>query len=111
FTVLRWVVIGFLAVATVFPFYYMVLLSVRPIEDVLLNPGSLWVGWDELTLTTYRTVLSPVSAGGQGFLTFMLNSALVSLATVLLTLLVAIPGSYAVSRLRFTGRRQVHFLF
>jgi multiple sugar transport system permease protein len=26
-------------------------------------------------------------------------------------LLIAIPGSYAVSRLRFMGRRQVHFLF
>ena len=26
-------------------------------------------------------------------------------------MLIAIPGSYAVSRLRFVGRRQVHFLF
>ncbi len=111
FGVLRWVVIVALVIVTVFPFYYMLLLSVRPIDRVLMDPGRLWVSTAEFTTSTYRAVLRSVDSGGQGFLVFLRNSALVSLATVVVTLLVAIPGSYAVSRLRFTGRRQVHFLF
>jgi multiple sugar transport system permease protein len=111
FAVLRPAVVVVLAAVTLFPFWYMLLLSVRPIEEVLRNPGRLWVAPDEWTLQPYRAVLSSVRDGGQGFLTFLTNSALVSLAAVVLTLLVAVPGAYAISRLRFVGRRQVHFLF
>ncbi|WP_200207696.1 carbohydrate ABC transporter permease [Micromonospora coerulea] len=111
FGVLRWLVITVLVVVTLFPFCYMLLLSVRPIEEVLANPGQIWAGPSEWTIETYREVLTPAGAGGQGFLRFLANSALVSAAATVLTLLVSIPGSYAVSRLRFTGRRQVHFLF
>ncbi|RSM74124.1 transporter [Actinoplanes sp. ATCC 53533] len=109
--VLRRVVIAVLVVVTLFPFLYMLMLSLRPIEEVLQNPGKLWVGPAEWTVSTYREVLTPAGRGGQGFLRFLANSAIVSLAATALTLLVSIPGAYAVSRLRFTGRRQVHFLF
>jgi multiple sugar transport system permease protein len=111
FRVLRWIVIAVLVVVTLFPFLYMLMLSLRPIEEVLQNPGKLWVGPAEWTVSTYREVLTPAGRGGQGFLRFLTNSAIVSLAATALTLLVSIPGAYAVSRLRFTGRRQVHFLF
>ncbi|MFL6074928.1 MAG: carbohydrate ABC transporter permease [Mycobacteriales bacterium] len=109
--ILRWVVIAGLAVATLLPFYYMLLLSVRPIDELLLHPSRIWVAPSDWTLSTYRTVLRSVDDGGQGFLVFLRNSALVSVATVLLTLAISIPGAYAVARLRFAGRRQVHFLF
>jgi len=56
-------------------------------------------------------VLRSVSHGGQGFLTLIRNSLLVALGTVVVTLAVSIPGSYAVSRLAFKGRRQVSALF
>jgi multiple sugar transport system permease protein len=111
FGVLRWVVIAVLVVVTLFPFSYMLLLSLRPIEEVLQNPGRIWAGPAEWTVQTYQEVLEPTSAGGQGFLRFLANSAMVSVAATALTLLVSIPGAYAVSRLRFVGRRQVHFLF
>jgi multiple sugar transport system permease protein len=105
FGFLKWVMIVFFVVITVLPFYYMLLLSFRPIEDVLNSPGSLWVPLSEITGSTYRAVLDA------GFLTFMRNSFVIAIATVLLTLAVSIPGAYAVSRLRFFGRRQVDFLF
>ena len=111
FGVLRWVVIAVLIVVTLFPFYYMVLLSIRPIEEVLRNPGDLWAGPAEWTVATYREVLTPVGDGGQGFLRLIGNTAIVAVSATLLTLLVSLPGSYAVSRLQFVGRRQVHFLF
>ncbi|HYN93409.1 MAG TPA: carbohydrate ABC transporter permease [Pilimelia sp.] len=111
FGVLRRLVIAVLVLVTLFPFLYMLLLSVRPIEEVLQNPGRLWAAPAEWTVQTYRDVLTPAGDGGQGFLRFLANSAMVSVAATALTLLVSIPGAYAVSRLRFVGRRQVHFLF
>lgn len=111
FAVLRWVVIAFLALATVLPFGYMVLLSVKPIEALLLDPGRLWVSADELTTATYAEVLRSTDEGGQGFVRMLANSAAVSLGTVALTLLAAVPGAYAVSRLRFFGDRKVGVLF
>ncbi|MEU5363918.1 carbohydrate ABC transporter permease [Streptomyces sp. NPDC005925] len=111
FGVLRWIVIAFLAVITLLPFYYMVLLSLKPIDALLLEPGSLWISAKDFTLSTYQDVLRSTGDGGQGFTKFLVNSALVSLGTVALTLLAAVPGAYAVSRLKFVGHRQVSALF
>jgi multiple sugar transport system permease protein len=107
----RWVVIALLGLITLVPFYYMLLLSVKPIDALLLDPGSLWVSAKDFTFSTYENVLQPTSAGGQGFLKLLLNSALVSLGTVVLTLAAAVPGAYAISRLRFFGGRKVGALF
>jgi len=109
--VLRWLTIAFLLVITVFPFYYMVMLSFTPIDSLLQNPGRLLPEWSTVTTETYTNVLGPVEEEGQGFAQLMRNSAVVSLVTVALTLVVAIPGAYAVSRLAFKGRRQVGALF
>jgi multiple sugar transport system permease protein len=111
FGVLRWVVIAGFLLATLVPFWYMLLLSVRPIESLLLDPGQLLPDVGELTVSTFREVLTPSSEGGQGFLRFIANSAVVAIASMLVALLVAIPGAYAVSRLPFFGRRQVSALF
>jgi multiple sugar transport system permease protein len=111
FRVLRWLVIAGLLFASLFPFYYTILLSFRSLDQVLQDPGALWVPPAEIILDSYRAVLRPSSEGGQGFLIFMRNSALVAIGTVILTLLVGLPGAYAVSRLEFFGRRQVSGLF
>jgi multiple sugar transport system permease protein len=108
---LRWITIVVLVAITVLPFWYMVVLSVRPIQEVVLHPAKFWVSFSEATLGSYRTVLKSSDAGGQGFVGFMRNSGFVALVTTAVTLLAAIPGSYAVSRLRFRGRRLVSGLF
>lgn len=111
FGVLRRVVIALFLIATLFPFYYMALLSIRALDEVIQDPGALWVSASEVNLETYGRVLASPDSGGQGFLVFMRNSALVAFGTVGLTLLVALPGAYAVSRLEFFGRRQISGLF
>jgi multiple sugar transport system permease protein len=111
FGVLRWVVIAFLLVFTLFPFYYMVLLSFRDLSSLLQDPGRLWPTLSEITATTYREVLASTGSGGQGFLGFMRNSGLIALGTVAVTLLFAILGSYAIARLEFPGRRKISVLF
>ncbi|MEU4442398.1 carbohydrate ABC transporter permease [Actinosynnema sp. NPDC050801] len=111
FAVLRPVVVVCFLIATLLPFYYMLMLSLRPIEDLLRRPDSLFVDLGRLTLDTYVDVLRPVAEGGQGFLELLGNSAVVATASVLVALVIAVPGAYAVGRLEFFGRRHVSSLF
>ena len=104
FALLRPLVILLLLIAAVFPFYYMLLLSFRPLDELLQHPGTLWISPSEVDLGTYGDVLRSIDDGGQGFLVFIRNSLAVALATVVATLLVSVPGAYAVSRLQFFGR-------
>ena len=64
FGVLRIVTIVVLLIITIFPFYYMGLLSLRPLDRVLQDPGALWVPPSEATLDSYGSVVAPPSAGG-----------------------------------------------
>ena len=108
---LRAVTLVFLTLITVVPFWYMIVLSIRPIQEVLLDPGRLWFTFTEAGLGSYRTVLRSADDGGQGFLVFLRNSGVVALISTVVTLLAAIPGAYAVSRLRFRGRKVISGLF
>ncbi len=109
--VLRPVGIAFFVLIALFPFYYMILLSMREISEILEEPGRLVIGLGDITTAAYERVLKPTSEGGQGFVRFLINSAAVGAGTVVVTLAVSILGAYAVSRLEFFGRRTVHFLF
>ena len=66
--------IVFLLVISLFPFYYMVLLSFRPLDAVLQDPGALWPDFGEIDFDTYKNVLQSTADGGQGFLNFITNS-------------------------------------
>ena len=109
--VVRPAFIVFLLAICLFPFYYMVMLSFRPLDAVLQDPGALWPDLGEIDLDTYKNGLASTADGGQGFWNFIKNSFIVAIGTVVLSLLVAIPGAYAVSRLEFFGRRQISGLF
>jgi multiple sugar transport system permease protein len=103
--------IAFFVLITLFPFYYMVMLSMRDISAVIDSPGSLLPALGELSTAAYERVLKPADEGGEGFIRFLLNSAGLAVATVAVTLVVSVLGAYAVARLDFFGRRQVHFMF
>jgi multiple sugar transport system permease protein len=109
--VLRPLGIAFFVLITLFPFYYMVLLSMREISQVIESPGQIFIGLDEITSDAYERVLKPTSEGGEGFVRFLVNSALLGAATVVVTIAVSVLGAYSVSRLEFFGKRTVHFLF
>ena len=103
--------IAFFVLISLFPFYYMILLSMRDISEVIQSPGSIVVGLKDISFDAYDRVLRSVEDGGEGFTRFLVNSAVLAAATVVLTLFVSILGAYAVARLQFFGRRPIHFLF
>lgn len=99
--VIKWVFIVFFVLITAFPFYWMLNLSVRPIGDVLQNPTRLVPTGEQLAnwWQSYEAVLVDFR-----FATYIGNSLLISVITVSITLLLAIPGAYAVTRLSFRGK-------
>jgi multiple sugar transport system permease protein len=96
-----------LCAACVLPFYYMVMLAIHNNQDVVLHPLGILLPMGRLSLAPFSTVLSSTSAGGQGFVPFIENSLLLAALTVAGTLIIAVPGSYALARYVFPGRRLI----
>ena len=65
FAILRWVVIAFLVLITLVPFWYMLMMSFTPIQELQLNPGRLFPALDTLTTSTYVDVLRSREDGGR----------------------------------------------
>ena len=106
FGVLKWLSIVFFVVITLFPLVYMVALSFKPIQELLLDPAQWWPSLEQVfAFETYEAVLRPVDQGGQGFLIFIRNSSIVAVATVIFTLAVGILAAYSAARLNFFGKR------
>lgn len=94
-TTLFYLLVLFIVVESVFPFYYAVLTSFKTGTD--LFRVSYWP--DSFSLNNYTAVLNTGS-----FPRNLLNSVFVSSVTVLLALFLAITASFALSRVRFRGR-------
>jgi len=108
FGVIKWASIVFFMIITIFPLVYMIGVSFKPISELFRNPGSFLPSWNDVSsMETYREVLRPTDQGGQGFLLFLRNSALVGLATTAVTVFLAILAAYAAARLRFAGAKLV----
>jgi ABC-type sugar transport system, permease component len=81
---------------SVFPSLWMFLTSIKPPNEVFTTPPRYWA--ENPTLDNYNRVLFE-SRIPRAFL----NSTLVSAATGLITLLLALPAGYGFARYRFTG--------
>lgn len=102
----RVVVPVLLAVATLvtlFPFYAMVVLSLKP-AGALTFPDSLLPSG--FTLEAYRVVL-----GANDLVRWVLNTLVYSLVSVVLVLLLASMAGYAFAKKRFPGRNAMFWSF
>ncbi len=96
--------IGFVVftVMVALPFYVMVMTSLKSQQALLANPLDFSLDFEQGAASLFRSYVELFTQFNFG--TFLLNSAIVSVSTVILTLLFAVPGAYAVSRLRFPGQ-------
>jgi multiple sugar transport system permease protein len=83
-----------------FPFYWMLVSSFKPLEEILLHPGHLGFDFKNINFDAYREVLFE-----HGFLRYISNSIYVSVISVLFSVTLASIGGYAVARLRFRGQK------
>jgi multiple sugar transport system permease protein len=83
------------------PFWVMLMTSFKNRAELVANPLDFSIdlsrGWD--LFRSYEELFTQFDFG-----LYLLNSFLISVITVFVTLLFAIPGAYAVARLRFSGQ-------
>lgn len=84
------------------PFYVMVMTSLKSQQALLANPLDFSIDFGRQPGALFRSYIELFTEFHFG--TFLANSAIVSVVTVLVTLAFAVPGAYAVARLRFPGR-------
>ena len=95
--------VGFIifTVAVFIPFYVMIMTSLKSQQELLLNPLNFGVDFSE-GLGLFRSYYELFTDFNFG--TYLWTSLFVSVLTVIITLAFAIPGAYAVARLKFKGR-------
>jgi ABC-type glycerol-3-phosphate transport system permease component len=89
-----------LVVVGAFPLFWMLSTSLKPSGEIFATPPRMIP--EQPTLENFGRLFTDTS-----FLTYFRNSAIVSVATVLLTLAVSSLGAYALTRFSFAGRDKV----
>jgi multiple sugar transport system permease protein len=87
------------------PVFWMLSTSLKTTTTAIVQRPPRWIP-TEVTLENYRILFA--AASGINVARGILNSAGVALATIAIVLVVSVPAAYALSRLRFRGRK---FLF
>lgn len=89
-------------IAVALPFFIMVMMSLKNQQLLLSNPLDFSLNFSQGAASLFRSYIELFTQYNFG--SFMLNSAIVSVATVIITLFFAVPGAYAVARLKFPGQ-------
>ena len=92
----------FFGFVVLLPLYVMVMSSLTTQQALYQNPLDLWPDFSQGLLAPFQAYSDIWVEFNFG--KYIWNSTLVSVTTVVLTLLFAIPGAYAVSRLDFPGK-------
>jgi multiple sugar transport system permease protein len=101
--VVRYVGIIGVCVVALFPVYWMVVGSFQPEDDTLSYPPSLFFKGFTFSAITSLFKDQPLAS-------WIVHSFEVSAVTVVITVVLAIPGAYLLSRLRFRGSGAFGFL-
>lgn len=92
----------FFSVMVLLPLYVLVMSSLKSQQSLLMNPLDLMPDFSQPPAELFRSYIELFS--DFHFATYLKNAGIVSLGTVVITLIFAVPGAYAVSRMQFPGR-------
>ncbi|MCL6547553.1 MAG: carbohydrate ABC transporter permease [Alicyclobacillus sp.] len=103
-TAVRFFVLLVFAIVMVFPYWYMVVVSLRPFQYSLQYPPEL--------LPVHPSLANYVMAWQtNNFSGYFLRSLYVSVVSTVLGTLIACAAAFVVSRYRFVGRRVIYYVF
>ncbi len=102
--VVRWIWLSLAGILAFFPFYAMIVLSLKPGQVVEL-PGSL-LPWQDISFDSYEQVLS-----GQNILGWLGNTLIYSLVSVVAVLFLSALAGYAFAKKRFAGKEVMFWSF
>jgi multiple sugar transport system permease protein len=100
---LRYSVIVVVCVVVLFPVYWMVLSTFQPEKYTLTYPPPFW-------LRGFNTNAISSLFSEQPIASWLYHSFLVSAVTVIITVILSVPGAYLLSRLRWRGSGAFGFL-
>jgi trehalose/maltose transport system permease protein len=100
--VLFWIIIIFIVLYTLFPFYWAIVSSLTPASQLFSTPVRYFP--QNPTTQAYVSVFN-----NPMFLRSLVNSAFVAITTVIIALAIGSFGAYALGRLQFRGRTLVMY--
>ena len=91
----------FFAAIVAIPFYVMIMTSFKSQQALMVNPLDFSLDWQQGwgLFRSYVELFRDYNFGS-----YLINSFVISVLTVLITLIFSAPGAYAVARLKFKGR-------
>src|SRR6478735_10926534 len=95
--ILFYLLLAFILLYTLFPFYWAIVSSLSPDSQIAHTPARYWP--EKIDWSHYKFVLN-----NGDFVRAFKNSVIVSVSTVLISLVVGAFAAYALGRLRFRGR-------
>jgi multiple sugar transport system permease protein len=87
------------------PLYWMVTTSLKPVAEIFQKPPVLFPSI--LQIDSYKQILGLPTGRPEIYINagvYLKNSLIIALVTTLLTLLMAVPAAYALSRFQFRGQ-------
>ena len=98
-----WILIVFIMLYTLFPFYWAIVSSLKTSQELVQSPPTFWP--EEVTWQNYENVFSNSS-----LMMGLRNSAIVSGTVVLLSIFLGTVAAYAMGRMNFRGRTPILYL-
>lgn len=92
-----------LSISNLYPFFYMIMNSIKSRTDYFVNPFSVW--GLKLTWDNYLTMISQFK-----IFTLFKNSFIISFFTIILLLSIGIVASYAFAKINFKGKNIIYLL-
>jgi multiple sugar transport system permease protein len=104
-TFLRFLVGLIVTLIYLIPLYWMVTTSLKPVDQIFQKPPVLFPS--AFQIDSYKQIFGLPTSRGDIYinaLVYLKNSLIIASVTMLLTMLMAIPAAYALSRFQFRGR-------
>lgn len=95
-TIVTYVIASLIALFVLAPLIWTFLSSLKPDNEIIRHSSRVFP--DTITLDHYRNLFKNTA-----FLTYFLNSLLVGIVATPLTLMIATPAAYSLTRFKFRG--------
>lgn len=102
------VILFIVCIIWVFPFVYILGMSFRTTEDMLLYPTSIFPHSDGWTLSNYGTFFRMSDGQMDVLMNAMLNSLVTTVCHVILSLIVTVLAAYSYVFMRYKGRAFIY---
>ena len=89
--------LGFMALVVLFPFYWMIVSSLKSIDEYMLNPPTLFP--QEFVWENYANAFTTAGLGQ-----LFINTMIVGVISTILSLVITVLSAFAFARLEFKGK-------